>query len=104
MAPAWWPPSWRDRPLSCRAKVAYVTHVLSGSRAILGIDGTVVERHHGGAGGPSRFKDVLSGEAAMSRIVASLTDGEYSDIYTYRRDITTVVLLCRTITGATDGV
>ena len=57
-------------------KVAYVTHVPSGSQAILNQDGKVVERHDGRADGPSRLDEVLVEETQMARITAVLADGE----------------------------
>lgn len=57
-------------------KVAYVTHVPSGSQAILNQEGKVLERHDGRADGPSRLDAVLGDEAQMARITAVLTNGE----------------------------
>ena len=57
-------------------KVAYVTHVPSGSQAVLDRDGRVIERHNGRGDGPSRLDAVLSDEAAMGRIVEGLKSDE----------------------------
>ena len=57
-------------------KVAYVTHVPSGSQAILDGDGAIVHRHDGQADGPSRLDVVLNDEDAMARILEGLTNGE----------------------------
>ena len=51
-------------------KVAYVTHVPTGSQAILDREGKVVGRHDGRADGPSRLDAVLEDDAAMARITA----------------------------------
>ena len=55
-------------------KVAYVTHVPSGSQAILDREGKVVGRHDGRADGPSRLDAVLEDGVAMARIAAVLTN------------------------------
>ena len=57
-------------------KVAYVTHVPSGSQAILDGDGAIVHRHDGQADGPSRLDVVLSDGETMARILKGLTNGE----------------------------
>ena len=57
-------------------KVAYVTHVPSGSQAILNREGKVVHRHDGRADGPSRLDAILDDEAEMARITDVLTNGE----------------------------
>ena len=57
-------------------KVAYVTHVPSGSQAVLDRDGQVIDRHDGRGDGPSRLDAVLSDEAAMGRIVEGLKSDE----------------------------
>ena len=57
-------------------KVAYVTHVPSGSQAILDGDGAIVHRHDGRADSPSRLDVVLNEEEAMARILEGLTNGE----------------------------
>ena len=55
-------------------KVAYVTHVPTGSQAILDREGKVVGRHDGRADGPSRLDAVLEDDAVMARITAVLTN------------------------------
>ena len=55
-------------------KVAYVTHVPTGSQAILDREGKVVGRHDGRADGPSRLDAVLEDDAAMARIIEVLTN------------------------------
>ena len=55
-------------------KAAYVTHVPTGSQAILDREGKVVGRHDGRADGPSRLDAVLEDDAAMARITAVLTN------------------------------
>ena len=57
-------------------KVAYVTHVPSGSQAVLDRDWQVIDRHDGRGDGPSRLDAVLSDEAAMGRIVEGLKSDE----------------------------
>ena len=57
-------------------KVAYVTHVPSGSQAVLDLDGKVINRHDGRGDGPGRLDAVLDDEAAMARITEGLTNGE----------------------------
>ncbi len=57
-------------------KVAYVTHVPSGSQAILNRNGMVLERHDGRGDGSSRLDAVLGDEGQMARITAVLTNGE----------------------------
>ena len=57
-------------------KVAYVTHVSSGSQAILNRNGMVLERHDGRGDGSSRLDGVLSDAGQMARITAVLTNGE----------------------------
>jgi hypothetical protein len=56
-------------------KVAFVTHVPSGSQAILNQEGKVLERHDGRADGPTRLDAVLGDEGQMARITAVLTNG-----------------------------
>ena len=55
-------------------RVAYVTHVPSGTQAILGRDGKVIHRHDGRADGPGRLDAVLGDRTAMVRIQKGLTD------------------------------
>ena len=57
-------------------KVAYVTHVPSGSQAILDGDGKVVHRHDGRPDGADRLDAVLNDGDAMARILEGLTNGE----------------------------
>ena len=57
-------------------KVAYVTHVPSGSQAILDADGAIVHRQDGQADGPSGLDAVLNDGDAMARILEGLTNGE----------------------------
>ena len=57
-------------------KVAYVTHVPSGSQAVLDRDGRVIERHNGRGDGPSRLDAVLQDRAAMGRIMEGLKSDE----------------------------
>ena len=53
-----------------QGKVAYVTHVSSGSQMVIGRDGQVISRHDGRRGGPTRLTTVLADEAIMGRIIA----------------------------------
>ena len=55
-------------------RVAYVTHVPSGTQAILGRDGNVIHRHDGRAHGPGRLDALLGDRTAMVRIQKGLTD------------------------------
>ena len=57
-------------------KVAYVTHVPSGTQAILDREGQVICRHDGRADGPDRLDALLGDETAMARIMEGLTNGE----------------------------
>ncbi len=57
-------------------KVAYVTHVPSGSQVILDGDGAIVHRHDGPANSPSRLDAILNEEEAMARILEGLTNCE----------------------------
>ena len=50
-------------------KVAYVTHVPSGSQAVLDRDGQVIDRHDGRGDGPSHLDAVLQDRAAKDRIM-----------------------------------
>ena len=58
------------------ARVAYVTHVPSGSQLILDIDGRVIDRHDGRDDGPGRLDAVLGDEASMERIMVGLRSYE----------------------------
>ena len=57
-------------------KVAYVTHVPSGSQLLLDRDGRTVDRHDGRGDGPSRLDAVLSDPLAMERIMERLQNDE----------------------------
>ena len=57
-------------------KVAYVTHVPSGTQATLDRNGKVIHRHDGWEDGPSRLDAILGDEAAMTRIMEGLNNGE----------------------------
>ena len=57
-------------------KVAYVTHVPSGSQAILDGNGEMVHRHDGRPDGPDRLDAILNDGHAMARILEGLTNGE----------------------------
>ena len=56
-------------------RVAYITHVASGSQAILDSEGKVVQRHDGRADGASRLDTVLSDGAAVAFVMQRLTNG-----------------------------
>ena len=56
-------------------KVAYLTHVASGSQAILDSEGKVVQRHDGRADGARRLDTVLSDGAAVALVMQRLTNG-----------------------------
>ena len=57
-------------------KVAYVTHVPSGSQAVLDRDGQVIDRHDGRGDGPSHLDAVLQNRAAKDRIMEGLKSDE----------------------------
>ena len=57
-------------------KVAYVTHVPSGSQAVLNGEGRVIERHNGRDDGPGRLDAILADEAAMERIIEGIQSDE----------------------------
>ncbi len=57
-------------------KVAYITHVPSGSQAVVDRDGKVIHRHDGRADGPRHLDAVLDDETIMARVVGVLTNGE----------------------------
>ena len=57
-------------------KVAYVTHVPSGTQAILDREGQVIRRHDGRADGPDRLDALLEDSTAMARIIEGLTNGK----------------------------
>ena len=56
-------------------RVAYITHVASGSQAILDSEGKVVQRHDGRADGASRLDTVLGNGAAVALVMQRLTNG-----------------------------
>lgn len=53
-------------------RVAYVTHVPSGSQMILDRDGQMVQRHDGRDGGAARLDAVLADETTMQQIIAGV--------------------------------
>ena len=57
-------------------KVAYVTHVPSGSQLVLDRDGRTVDRHDGRGDGPSRLDAAVSDPLAMERIMQRLQNDE----------------------------
>ena len=57
-------------------KVAYVTHVPTGSQAVLDRDGQVIDRHDGRGDGPSHLDAVLEDRAAKDRIMEGLKSDE----------------------------
>ena len=57
-------------------KVAYVTHVPSGSQAVLDRDGQIIDRHDGQGDGPGRLDAVLEDGAEMDRILKGLKSDE----------------------------
>ena len=57
-------------------KVAYVTHVPSGSQAVLDRAGRITDRHDGRGDGPGHLDAVLADAAAMERIMEVLQSGE----------------------------
>ena len=57
-------------------KVAYVTHVPSGTQTILDREGQVIHRHEGRQGGPGRLDALLDDRTAMARIMEGLTNGQ----------------------------
>ncbi len=56
-------------------RVAYITHVASGSQAILDSEGRVVQRHDGRADGANRLDTVLSDGPTVALVVQRLTNG-----------------------------
>ena len=56
-------------------RVAYITHVASGSQAILDSDGKVMQRHDGRADGGRRLDTVLSDGATVALVMQRLTNG-----------------------------
>ena len=57
-------------------KLAYVTHVPSGSQAVLDRDGQIIDRHDGRGDGPGRLDAVLEDGAEMDRILKGLKSDE----------------------------
>ena len=57
-------------------KVAYVTHVATGSQLVLDRDGQVLGRHDGRDDGPARLDGVLADENTMERIIRRLQEDE----------------------------
>jgi hypothetical protein len=57
-------------------KVAYVTHVPSGTQAVLNRDGKTIDRHDGRDNGPGRLDETLGDGAAMDRITRTLSNGK----------------------------
>ena len=57
-------------------KVAYVTHVPTGSQLILNRDGQPIERHDGRDDGPARLDELLADEVAMEHIMGGLRSDE----------------------------
>ena len=55
-------------------KVAYVTHVPTGTQVVLDIAGNVIDRHDGRADGPNLLDSILDDDAAMARILEGLTN------------------------------
>ena len=53
-----------------QGKVAYVTHVPSGSQMMIGRAGQVISRQDGRGGDPERLDDILADKAIMVRIIA----------------------------------
>ena len=62
--------------LGLPGKIAYVTHVPSGSQAVLDHQGQVIERYDGRGDGPTRLEKVLQDGAAMVRVLANLQSEE----------------------------
>ena len=53
-------------------KVAYVTHVSTGSQLVLDPEGEIIDRHNGRDDGPDRLDAVLADQATVDRIVEGL--------------------------------
>ena len=53
-------------------KVAYVTHVPTGSQLVLDPEGEIIDRHDGRDDGPDRLDAVLADHATVDRIVEGL--------------------------------
>ena len=57
-------------------KVAYVTHVPTGSQLVLNPGGEVIDRHNGRDDGPGRLDAVLADQATLDRILEGLQGDE----------------------------
>ena len=58
-------------------KIAYVTHVPTGSQLVLDPEGEIIDRHDGRDDGPDRLDAVLADQATVDRIVEGLQgDGD----------------------------
>jgi hypothetical protein len=57
-------------------KVAYVTHVPSGTQALLDRNGKLIHRHDGREGGPEHLDALFGDEDAMARVTEGLTNGK----------------------------
>ena len=57
-------------------KVAYLTHVPSGTQAVLDQSGKLIHRHDGREGGPERLDALFGDAAAMARVTEGLTSGK----------------------------
>ena len=53
-----------------QGKVAYITHIPSGSQMVIGREGQVIIRHDGRGDGPAQLDVILADEAIMGRIIA----------------------------------
>ena len=53
-----------------RGKVAYVTHVSSGSQMVIGREGQLISRHDGRGEGPAQLDAILADEVIMGDIIA----------------------------------
>ena len=65
-----------SRSLELPGWVVYVTHVPSGSQAVLDRSGQGIVRHNGGGDGPARLQAVLADADAMERIMEVLRKEE----------------------------
>ena len=53
-------------------RVAYITHVNSGSQTVVNREGRIIDRHPGRGGGTGHIDAVLSDEATMEQIMEGL--------------------------------
>ena len=53
-----------------QGKVAYVTHVSSGSQMVIGREGQVISRHNGRGDGPAQLDVILADQVIMGDIIA----------------------------------